>query len=101
MKPYFEVVAYDTEEMILRDMDTDDRWFVKIMEIHHSRQGDRMRHTDIIKRLNQITEEVNTICDKIEAEDRIITEEETKRIVELGRESRKWMEELWKNPLVV
>jgi len=60
-----------------------------------------MKEEQIIKRENQIMEEINAINDKIEMEGRIITAEESKRIGELAREFQKLMEELRKNPFVV
>ena len=57
--------------------------------------------SDPLKRMDQITQEVDAISDLAESENRGYTDEEVERVVELSREARKIMRKEFENPLAV
>jgi len=54
-----------------------------------------------LKKLDQITQEVDAISDLAEIENRGLTDKEVDRVVELSREARKIMRKEFENPLAV
>ena len=57
--------------------------------------------SDSIKKMDQINQEVNDICDLADEENRGLTDEEVGRVVELSREAMKIMRREFENPLAV
>ena len=57
--------------------------------------------SDTLKKMDQITQEMNDICDLAENENRGLTDEEVDRVVELSREARKIMRGAFETSLAV